>query len=364
MGRAQPTISEILSGKRLISPEIAIEFEDALNGEVHAIDLLGKQSEYLLKNARKENGSSDIRLKSRIQEEFPISEMEKRQWIPKKKSAEGKLSALLEFANNSVDLDHIAPPFPTVALARQSETLGYLSPTSKASRAWQFRVRELAEITPVKEFDHSTFVTKGMVELRALAKDLKGVARVPQTLARYGVRFVVVSHLTKTKLDGAAMWLDGDERRQPVIALTLRFGHIDKFWFNLAHEIQHIKHLHEFSVDVETDAHHSTAEDGLQEIEDQANDGASEWLIPQARLSSFIRRNSPKFTESSIIAFSEMVDVHPGILVGTLQHMGDLSYKTRLTRFKTDIRDQVFLAAMADGFPSLPVVKTKRITNW
>ena len=51
-----------------------------------------------------------------------------------------------------------------------------------------------------------------------------------------GVRFAIVPHLSKTYLDGGALHLD-NRIDQPVIALTLRYGRIDSFWFTLMHEI-------------------------------------------------------------------------------------------------------------------------------
>jgi hypothetical protein len=127
----------------------------------------------------------------------------------------------------------------------------------------------LAEITPVKDFHPLHFELEGLPELRKLVRYQKGIAEVPQLLARFGVRLVIVARLDKTKLDGAAMWLD-PEKKQPVI----------HFWFNLAHEIQHIVRKHEFSVDIDGD---EDKIEELQAIEDEANAGAAEWLIHQSR---------------------------------------------------------------------------------
>lgn len=358
VGKSQPIISDILNGKRLLSPELSVDMERALQGEVDAHDLLVKQSAILVERAKKETATLEVSLKSRIQNEFPLAEMVKRGWIPKLKDSQKILSEVLSFANGSLDLDDLNQPFDSPVLARQSQTLGYLSPSSKSSRAWLYRVKELAEMTPVKEFDHTIFVSEGLTELRTLVRDSKDVAKVPQTLARYGVRLVIVEHLPKTKLEGAAMWLDGDKMQSPVVALTLRFGHLDKFWHNLAHELHHLKYNHDFSADVNSEA----PEEGLESIEDEANEGAANWLISTSRLNSFISRNQGNFTERNISAFSEMVAVHPSILVGQLQNRGVVSHSSRLNKFKIDIRKQVLLAAMADGF-KLPVAKRKTQTQ-
>lgn len=358
MDRPQSTISDIMNGKRLITPEWAIDFECALKGHIKADDLLSKQSEFCLQIARNQRNSSDIDLKSRINNEFPLSEMEKRGWIPKSSKAADTMRAVLEFANYSDNLDCIVDPFQLKVLARQSKTIGHLSPSGIANRAWQFRVRELAEMTPVRKFDHAKFVDKGLAEIRSLIKSLKGVSEVPQTLARYGIRLVIVEQLSKTKLEGAVMWLDGINREKPVIALTLRLGKIDSFWWNLGHELQHIKYLHDFTVNgLENDD-----PDELKHIEEEADRGASEWIVSEKRLLSFVERHNSRFSERNILAFSEIINVHPGLLVGMLQDKGYLTYSSKLNRFKLDIRDRILLSSMVDGFKR-PVVKARNYNS-
>jgi HTH-type transcriptional regulator / antitoxin HigA len=52
---------------------------------------------------------------------------------------------------------------------------------------------------------------------------------------------VVVKHLPRTYLDGAAM--KGRDGRR-IVAVTLRYDRIDHFWFCLFHELAHVaKHL-------------------------------------------------------------------------------------------------------------------------
>lgn len=357
MGRAQPTISEIMRGKRLISPEIAIDLEAALNGSVQADQLLQFQTAFQLNEARKENCGRNIRLKAKLHEEFPVAEMEKRGWITKTNDIAQSLKQVLAFANNSPDLDRISPPFHCPILARQSATLGYLSPSSRASRAWQYRVKELSEMTPVREFDHELFVNEGMKEIRSLAGSLRGVAQVPQTLAKYGIRFVIVQHLQNTKLDGAATWLDEEKGKAPVIALTLRYGTIDCFWFNLAHELQHICKRHAFSLNIDSLKGGEIADESLRSMEEEANREGADWLISQDRLNAFVQRLNGKISEQRILAFAEVVNVHPGILVGMLHHSKIIPY-SRFVSLKVNIRKHALLGAMADGF-KLPVVKRK-----
>src|SRR6202030_2569041 len=61
-------------------------------------------------------------------------------------------------------------------------------------------------------------------------------------LEKHGIHLIILEHLPKTHLDGAALQLaDGT----PVIGLTLRYDRIDNFWFCLLHELAHIgRHMH------------------------------------------------------------------------------------------------------------------------
>src|SRR5207237_7991440 len=82
--------------------------------------------------------------------------------------------------------------------------------------------------------------------LKRYAAKSQAVHRVPELLARYGIRFVVIEPLPKVKIDGAAFWLD---ENSPVIAMSLRFDNIGSFWYTLMHEVAHIKYQDAFSFD-------------------------------------------------------------------------------------------------------------------
>ncbi|MEH2417932.1 ImmA/IrrE family metallo-endopeptidase [Nostoc sp.] len=102
--------------------------------------------------------------------------------------------------------------------------------------------------------------------------------RIPKLLADLGVHFLIVPHLSKTYLDGAALYLNSN----PVIALTLRYDRIDSFWFTLMHELAHIVLGHQGAYLDNLDA----LEENDQETE--ANEKASEWLINSQTLNEFI----------------------------------------------------------------------------
>jgi HTH-type transcriptional regulator/antitoxin HigA len=148
---------------------------------------------------------------------------------------------------------------------------------------------------------------------------------VPSHLAALGVRFVVATHLTGTKIDGATVWID---QAAPVVAVSFRYDRIDWFWFTLMHEIAHV-----------------LAEDGQQEtrldqalvgrdadsssvspVEERADKTASEWLVPPDRLSAFIRSTRPYYSRGAVLRFAASLGVHPAIVVGQLQNRKEIPY--------------------------------------
>ena len=99
----------------------------------------------------------------------------------------------------------------------------------------------------IPRFSHSRLV-KRLEQLRALGASEMTVEQFPKALASFGIRFLIVEHLPRTKVDGATFWLD---RSRPVVVLSLRYSRLDYFVFTLFHELMHIKHRDAWSIDAD-----------------------------------------------------------------------------------------------------------------
>jgi len=164
--------------------------------------------------------------------------------------------------------------------------------------------------------------------------------------------FVVVEPLPGAKIDGAAFWIDGS----PVIAISLRWDRIDAFWFTVMHEFMHIVNGDAYSVDVnlvDEGEHGLSVAVSTDAAEGKANAQAAELLVPQAQLDSFIARTSPRYAATRIIQFAHAVQMHPGIIVGQLQHRGELSYSAHRT-FLARVRKTVTGTSITDGWGHAP----------
>jgi len=158
---------------------------------------------------------------------------------------------------------------------------------------------------------------------------------------------VVIEPIPNVKIDGAAFWIDSE----PCIALSLRHDRIDGFWFTVMHEFAHIRNGDAFSFD-------NDLIDGLKgiavmlvesEAERLANEHAASSLVPKAELESFIRRVGPYYSRDRVVQFAHKVKIHPGIVVGQLQHRNELGYGA-LRDMLVKIREVVTTTALTDGW--------------
>ncbi|MCH7705201.1 MAG: hypothetical protein IIB61_08815, partial [Planctomycetes bacterium] len=187
-----------------------------------------------------------------------------------------------------------------------------------------FRARQIARNKQVTPFDHRKFNAQ-VARLTKLSVDDDGVAQVPKALANLGVRLVVVEHLPQTYIDGAAFWLDA---KSPVVAMSLRYDRIDYFWFTLMHELAHIKEngKHADHLDKNLVGPSAEAREDKPKEEQEADDQACEWLVPPDEVDVFVTKTKPFFSKAAILDFAESMAVHPGIVVGRLQHLKEVPY--------------------------------------
>jgi len=190
-------------------------------------------------------------------------------------------------------------------------------------------------------------------KLRQIAAYEQEASRIAELLAYYGIRFVIVEPLPGAKIDGAAFWI-GDS---PVIAVSVRLDRIDAFWFTVFHEFMHIKHGDSYSVDVslvDEGEHGLTVATADSEAEVRANRDAAAALVPQDDLQTFIATTRPRYSATAIIQFAHLIKMHPGVIVGQLQHRGELSYSSH-RGFLVRVRRMVTDHAVTDGWGHPPV---------
>ena len=241
---------------------------------------------------------------------YPISEMNARGWLGAKlnlriSSDAQKREALASFFSR-VDLKE-----PARALHRK--TAGRKSPQAQAALlAWQARVLWLASQKKGLVRPFSRIEPQALRELISLSRRDDGPAAAIDFLLKHGVIVIVEPVLPKTKLDGAAMILDG---RIAVIGITARHNRLDNFWFVLLHELGHIflhwgPLLRQGFIDEEI-------EKAQDSFEIEANEFARSAIVPdEAWNGSFVKYSK---SEDVIKEFAAKWSVHEALVAGRIR---------------------------------------------
>lgn len=333
-GYSRQTINELITGKNGITkPEMAIALAAVFGNS--PMDWLKWDAAYRLSLAV--HDTLPIQTTARLYEIAPIRDMQKRGWIRETKQIQ-ELESELKLFYSTASLDQ-PPEFP-VSMRRS----GRLTDRSPADRAWCFRARQLASALKVPRFvpGNIAILEKALREFAAFPKEARNV---PPLMERLGIRFLIIEPLPGSRIDGAAFWLDDSS---PVVVLSGRTDRIDNFWFTLLHECGHIKHGDAMSVDSDLLA------DGCErlveeECERRANLYAAETLIADKEIRSFIGRVAPLYSKARIVQLAHRLKIHPGVIVGRLQHLGEIGY-TAHRDFLPKIREVVTETALTDGW--------------
>jgi HTH-type transcriptional regulator/antitoxin HigA len=336
-GYSRQTINGVIAGKNRITPEMAVTLGAAFGNE--PAEWLRWDSEHQLSLVSADPDA--VALRAGLYQMAPIHDMQKRGWIRETKAADELRLELERFYGQPLSG---AVTFNLSTL--KSNPLEDLNP---AEKAWCFRARQMAErCAHVAVFDASRLAAAEK-KLRQLAAYPKEIERLAEMLAYYGIRFAVIEPLPGAKIDGAAFWI-GDS---PAIAISARWDRIDAFWFTVMHEFMHIKHgdAVSFDVDLVEDAgdHGIAIRTSDDDAERRANADAADALVPAGELESFIKRSSPRYSATRIVQFANRIKMHPGIIVGQLQHRRELRYSTHRD-FLVKVRRIITDAALTDGW--------------
>ncbi len=304
-GRPTKTISEIIHGKAMITPETALQLARVLG---HPPSLwLNLEANYRLRVAEREEQGSLSRHAAWAQK-FPVKDLIKRGVIPPAADESGLVGQLLRFFG-------VGSVSGWNASFGQMKQVAYRrSPAFEASpenvTTW-IRLGEIvADSIECAPFNKAKFNTV-LDEVRGLT-----VASFPEIAATLiakcasaGVAVVFVPELPKTHLSGIARWISKDKA---LIQLNLRYKTGDHLWFSFFHEAGHVLLHGKKTIFIDEDGADNTA------LEDQANRFASDHLIPPGAFAEFAKRGD--FSRRAVQTFAKEAGIAPGIVVGRLQH--------------------------------------------
>ena len=303
IGRPPRLVNEIISGRRAITPETAVQLGDSLGTSAEL--WMNLESQYQLSKVRGSGGS--IARRAQLHERFPIREMLKRGWLQPADNVdvmEQQVMKLFGLASISAPMK-----FAHAAKKADSET-----PPSMHQMAWLCRARSLLSAKPAPEYRKAA-LAKALTVLTSFLGDAEQCRHVGRVLGEAGVRFLVLESLPGSKIDGACFWLDNGK---PAIVMSLRLDRIDNFWFVLRHEIEHVLQGHGKKQGYVLDQEIEFDGDTVNAEEFVANSAAAQFCVPQDKLLDFIDRVAPYFSEQRVVALARQLSVHPGLVVGQL----------------------------------------------
>jgi HTH-type transcriptional regulator/antitoxin HigA len=182
-----------------------------------------------------------------------------------------------------------------------------------AITSW-LRIGELrAEQQDCHEYNKSRF-KNAINEIRKLTvlPVAEFLPKLDQLCRDSGVVFVLVPSIPKAHVSGVARWINP---HKALIQLSSYGQSNDRFWFTFFHEVAHIL-LHGKS-DIFLDEW-SSGEAISSKQEEEANQWAKDFLIPPKHNSKLPQLRS----KEKVNEFAASLGIHPGIVVGRLQHDG------------------------------------------
>jgi HTH-type transcriptional regulator/antitoxin HigA len=313
-GRTPKLVNEVIKGKAPITPATALQLERALG--IPAGFWSNRERQYREALARQEEGE---RLEEGLGwlDRFPVSAMARRGWIRKCRDGVDQLREVLSFFG-------VASPEAWDKHWGQAEVSYRKSRAFEADRyalaAWLRRGEIEGQALECAPYDAGRFRSV-LSEVRALTVEPPEVfrPRLVEKCASCGVAVVFVPSPPKTRASGATRWLGP---AKALIQLSLRYKKDDRFWFTVFHESGHVLHDSKKGVFIEADE----PRDGQEEW---ADGFASEFLVPERDLDAFVAscRERGRFPgKAAIRAFAVAQGVAPGVVVGRLQHRGDLPW--------------------------------------
>lgn len=309
MGRPLKTINQIVNGKAAITAETALQLEKVL--ETPASYWLSHEANYRAHLARQQE-EDDYAAWYDWLDKMPVSELKRIKALPDLRN-QGETRGLL--LRELLKFFGVASPTEWEAFYGQMRTAYRRSMPDRsdpyAAAAWlrlgELQSRDLA----CARFDRIRF-TGALQRVRALTvlPPEQFEPSLRQECAASGVALILTPAIARARVSGAARWL----RNRPIIQLSLYGKTNDRFWFTFFHEACHIMQHSNQLVFLDE----AWDQDQLSQHEQEANQFAANWLIPVEYAEELPQLKS----RTAVGEFAGRIGIHPGIVVGRLQHDG------------------------------------------
>jgi HTH-type transcriptional regulator / antitoxin HigA len=314
-GKHIKTINEIIKGKAPITPDTALQLEKVLDIDAGFWNNLEKNyRETLARIEEKKNMKKDLDWLKKV----PVKTLSAYGFIKHTKDEYEQLTEVYKFygINNSSAWKKVWKK--PIAAFRQSRAFES-EPVAVSAwlRAGEIKASEIECVAFKKSVFKQSFMRIRDLTVNFTDETIEKMIRI---CSESGVALVLLPGFPKAPVSGAVRWLKPDK---VLIQLSLRHKTDDHFWFTFFHEAAHII-LHNKQNFIE--------EDIENQQEEEANNFASEYLIPSGKFHHFIDTHKTRYgkriiSKMEITQFASELNIAPGIVVGRLQREGYLNYK-------------------------------------
>jgi len=289
-------VSEILSRKRALSVDMMRALQKGLG--IPANVLLNEPEIY-------NDDEKEVKLEW---SKFPIKEMKERGYFDEQTGNDLK-EKIQAFINS------ITPSSQLYALMRKTYYIRSPRPMNKyALLGWSKRVEEKANKLNINnDYVKGTVTPDFMKGIVKLSIEDNAIFSVIEKLKQNGIALVIEPQLPKTYLDGAVIM---DNKKRPIIGLTIKNDRLDGFWFNLMHELAHI-YLH-FDKEITIFFDDLDDENPNNQIENEADTLAREILVPTNAWDKSLAKILS--TQETAYKLANDLEVHVSIVAGKMRY--------------------------------------------
>ncbi|MDA3802743.1 MAG: HigA family addiction module antitoxin [Patescibacteria group bacterium] len=307
MGRPPKTINEIIKGKASITPETAIQLEGVFS--VPASFWMNLESNYQIALARF-NFVKKLENEYKIAEKYPYKEMVKLGWINPCREVKEVVKCMLNFFG-VISLENVVEK--NIFVGAQYRISSKKNHSKEAVTAWLRK-----GVLEAQKIDTSDFNEK---KLRENIPDIKKLMfsspsefmpKLTRILADCGVALVILKNLKNVPDNGVTRWISP---KKSLIQMSIRGKYADICWFSLFHEIGHLLLHRKKGVYVDFEN-----ENINKDQEREANNFASEILIPEMEYKNFVTKFKTLRDINILKSFAKNNGVINGIVVGRLQN--------------------------------------------
>lgn len=309
IGADPATVRDLLEGRQPISGSLAQQLETTLGAP--ASFWLKREKTYRHELRRLEAYVAEEEVDTWLKS-LPVAEMTRMGWLPAAGSRTDRAVACLRFFGVP-DVRSWFAEYDSLLRSSAFRTSRSYESTPGSVAVW-LRQGEL-EAASIGCMPWNPVKFKDVLrELRALTREDNPSVFLPelrQRLSECGVAAVALKAPSGCRASGVARFLT---QKKALMLLSFRYLSNDQFWFSVFHEAGHLL-LHPERLSIDSPGMPSSKE------ENEANEFAAEILIPKEFEAEMMKL---PVDGRAVMKFARRIGVAPGIVVGQLQHRGQL----------------------------------------